>query len=165
LETATTAPPMAVSTTPPETMLRRKLLSDADSPGCAASATSGTTSAAATAAAAAHSFTGWRGCAEARTAADHLRGEARSEDALAAASGFPSPRATDRDAATEVTAMELGADLWCAASESCTCDGNEAGQKNILMHVGFRREGLAEVTGQRSLLTWMAFIAPNGSAR
>jgi hypothetical protein len=118
-----------------------------------------------TAAAATHCFMRSCGRAEARTAADHLSGEAHREDAPTATSGFPSPRATDRDVATEVAAMELGADLWCAASESCTCDGNEAGQKNILMHVGFRREGLAEVTGQRSLLTWMAFIAPNGSAR
>jgi hypothetical protein len=137
-------------------------LSDADSPGCVAL---GTTSVAATAAAATHCFMRSSGRAEARTASDHLSGEAHSEDAPAAASGFPSPRATDRDVAMEVAAMELGADLWCAASESCTCDGNEAGQKNILMHVGFGRKGLAEVTGQRSLLTWMAFVAPNGSAR
>ena len=51
METATTAPAMPAKTTPPDTMLSRKFLSDGDSPGDAASATSGSTSAAATAAA------------------------------------------------------------------------------------------------------------------
>ena len=49
METATTAPTMPTSTTPPDTMLSRKFLSDGVSD--AASATSGITSAAATAAA------------------------------------------------------------------------------------------------------------------
>ena len=51
LETATTAPTMATSTTPPDTMLRRKFLSDGVRLPCAASATSGRTIAAAMAAA------------------------------------------------------------------------------------------------------------------
>ena len=113
METATTAPTMATSTTPPETMLRRKFLSDGEIPGCAASATSGSTSAAATAAAAAHSLAGFCADDDARTTATLLlaglpRGETRSDDALLlppARRGFPSPRATDRDAATAVAAM------------------------------------------------------------
>ncbi|CAL9054297.1 unnamed protein product, partial [Musa banksii] len=52
LATATTAPTITTSTTPPATMLRRKFLSDGETPGCAASATSGITNAAANAAAA-----------------------------------------------------------------------------------------------------------------
>ena len=51
METATTAPTMATSTTPPDTMLRRKFLSDGVRLPCAASATSGRTIAAAMAAA------------------------------------------------------------------------------------------------------------------
>ncbi|CAL9106222.1 unnamed protein product [Musa acuminata var. zebrina] len=46
-----TAPPIALSTTPPATMLSRKFLRDGDRPGWAASATSGITNAAAKAAA------------------------------------------------------------------------------------------------------------------
>lgn len=52
LATATTAPVITPSTTPPATMLRRKFFSDGEMPGCAASATSGITSAATIAAAA-----------------------------------------------------------------------------------------------------------------
>ena len=51
METATTAPAMPAKTTPPDTMLSRKFLSDGERPGDAASATSGSTNAAATAAA------------------------------------------------------------------------------------------------------------------
>ncbi|KAF8728639.1 hypothetical protein HU200_017907 [Digitaria exilis] len=112
---------MAKSTTPPETMLRRKFLSDGEIPGDAASATSGSTSAAATAAAAAHSFPGccWPFCADARTttAEAALRGETRSDDALLlppAQRGFPSPRATDRDAATAVAAMDPELSALCS---------------------------------------------------
>ncbi|RWW82831.1 hypothetical protein BHE74_00008681 [Ensete ventricosum] len=50
LATATTAPTITTSTTPPATMLRRKFLSDGETPGCAASATSGISNAAANAA-------------------------------------------------------------------------------------------------------------------
>ena len=81
METTTMAPRMATSTTPPETMLRRKFLREGEIPGCAASATSRSTSAAAVA----HSVAGL--CADdARTTATLLaglpRGETRSDDAL-----------------------------------------------------------------------------------
>uniref|UniRef100_A0A0A9CCZ2 Uncharacterized protein n=1 Tax=Arundo donax TaxID=35708 RepID=A0A0A9CCZ2_ARUDO len=104
-------------------MLSRKFLSDGDSPG-AASAPSGSPSAAATAAAAAHSVTG---CffADARTTTAIPRaglaaasGEARSDDALPTQRGFPSPRATDKDAATVVAAMELPR---CLLSDASVC--------------------------------------------
>lgn len=45
-ETPMTAPTMAPSTTPPETMLSKKFLREGENPGCAASATSGITIAA-----------------------------------------------------------------------------------------------------------------------
>jgi hypothetical protein len=106
LETATTAPTIPTSTTPPDTMLRRKFLSDGVSPpDCAASATSGSTSAAARAAAvspaAAFSLMDVdEGDADARTAVvvilAALGCRGRSDDAP---SGFLSP-GTDSGAAT-----------------------------------------------------------------
>ena len=124
METATTAPTMATSTTPPDAMLSRKFLSDGDSAG-AASATSGTASAAATAAtaaipaaaAAAEAFSLLTGSpdddARTTTARRAAAGEAAFIGAAGdetRASGLPSPPATDRDAATAVAVAAM--DRW-----------------------------------------------------
>jgi hypothetical protein len=110
LETATTAPTMATSTTPPDTMLSRKFLSDGVSPDCAASATSGSTSAAAAAAAvspaAAFSFMD----ADARTAilaAGLALGCRGWNDAAAAPSGFLSPATGSGDATADRDAVAM----------------------------------------------------------
>ena len=112
METATTAPTMATRTTPPDTMLSRKFLSDGVSPDCAASATSGSTRAAATAAAvspaAAFSF---MDAADARTAilaaglALGCRGW--NDDAAAAPSGFLSPATDSGDATADRDAVAM----------------------------------------------------------
>jgi len=111
LETATTAPTMATSTTPPDTMLSRKFLSDGVSPDCAASATSGSISAAATAAAvspaAAFSF---MDAADARTAilaAGLALGCRGWNDDAAAPSGFLSPAADSGDATADRDAVAM----------------------------------------------------------
>jgi hypothetical protein len=105
LETATTAPTMATSTTPPDTMLSRKFLSDGVS--VTASATSGMASAVATAAALSPADT--FSFMDARTtailaAAGLALGGCRGWSEGAAPSGFLSP-ATETAENVAVAAM------------------------------------------------------------
>jgi hypothetical protein len=170
LETATTAPAMPAKTTPPDTMLSRKFLSDGDSPGDAASATSGSTSAAATAAAVspAVSFS-CTDADDARTTVILAAGLALTDRGRndAAPSGFLSP-ATDRGAATAdrdaVAAMAcvlrgcVAASLLLGLARGVRCvgDGMVGAEKVKVGRVEDRG-----VPGRRGSPTWGALVAPS----